>query len=267
MSSIDDFSPVDPHEDGETDIRLQVFLSRSGACSRRGAVEILETGRVRVNGTVMREPGFRIKPGDEVSLDGKQLSLNRKNIYVLLNKPSGYVCSSDDPEGRSLALDLLTPYQDIRLFSVGRLDFLSTGLIIFTNDGSFANIVSHPRSKIEKEYLVEARKEIPQEFLEEFKKGIFFDGEKYRIQSYKIISPRVVSLVLVEGKNREIRNAFAARKHTIKSLERVRIGTIKISGLATGRYRVLKDQEIEWLLAQGKSQPKGQGRAPGGRRH
>lgn len=266
MSSIDDFSPVDPHEDGDSDIRLQVYLSRSGACSRRGAVEILESGRVRVNGTVMREPGFRIKPGDEVSLDGQKISLNRKNIYVLLNKPSGYVCSSDDPEGRSLALDLLTPYQDVRLFSVGRLDFLSTGLIIFTNDGSFANIVSHPRSKIEKEYLVEARKEIPQEFLEEFKRGIYFDGEKYRIQSYKIISPRVVSLILIEGKNREIRNAFAARKHTIKNLERIRIGAIKNTGLPMGRYRVLKDQEIEWLLAQGKNAA-GQGRSASGRRH
>jgi 23S rRNA pseudouridine2605 synthase len=258
LNSIDDFDELPLGPDTEaSDIRLQVYLARSGVCSRRGAAELLSLGSVRVNGRIIREPGFRVKTNDEVIVDGKKIKLATKSIYVLLNKPVGYVCSNNDPEGRLLAGDLLIPYRDQRLFSVGRLDYMSSGLIIFTNDGNFSNIVSHPRNKIEKEYLVEARKEIPKEFLEEFKKGIYFDGDCYRIQSYRLVSPRVVSLVLTEGKNREIRNAFAARKHTIKSLERVRIGCINNTGLASGRYRALREQEIQWLLGHAQRRPHG----------
>jgi 23S rRNA pseudouridine2605 synthase len=255
LNLTDDFTPLPDEEGG--DIRLQVYLARAGVCSRRGAAEILELGSVRVNGRTIREPGYRVKEGDEVAVDGQIVRQMVKQIYMVLNKPVGYVCSNDDPEGRNMAVDLLTPYKDIRLFSVGRLDFLTSGLIIFTNDGTFANNISHPRNKIEKEYLVEAKKEIRREFLEEFKRGIYFEGERYRLQSYKIIAPRVVSLILVEGKNREIRNAFAARKHTIKSLERIRIGCIKITGLETGRFRALRDQEIQWLMAHAQGRPHG----------
>jgi len=247
LSSIDDFSPL-PEDNGDSELRLQVFLARAGACSRRGAAEILQVGRVRVNGQVIREPGFRIKPEDIVTLDGKTVKLAKNLVYIALHKPAGYVCSSHDPEGRALALDLLGSYADVRLFSVGRLDFLSKGLIFFTNDGAFSNIVSHPRSGVEKEYIVETKKDVPQEFFEEFKKGIYFEGVRYHIESYKINSPRECTLILTEGKNREIRNAFSARNHTIKSLTRVRIGCVKLGSLQEGRYRSLQDHEIIWLV-------------------
>ncbi len=236
--------------DHET-IRLQVFLAHAGLSSRRGAEEMIALGRVRVNGKIIKERGYRVKDNDKVQVDGKAVQPIQKKIYLALNKPIGYVCSNDDPEGRALAKDLIHSYNDIRLFSVGRLDYLSAGLIFFTNDGAFSNLVSHPRSGVEKEYEVEAKKEIPDEFLKEFTNGIFAAGERYRIISYKrLSSPRKVSMVLREGKNREIRNAFAARKITIKSLVRIRIGCVKLGTLAPGAWRTLQSHEIQWFIDQ-----------------
>ncbi len=239
-------------EDNLQSIRLQVYLSHAGISSRRAAEEIIESGKVRVNGKIIKERGHRVLTSDEVRLDGKIIHLVQKKIYVALNKPEMFVCTNDDPENRSLAVDLIHSYHDLRLFSVGRLDFLSSGLIIYTNDGNFANTVAHPRSGIEKEYEIEARKEITDDFLNEFVKGIHAAGEKYQIKSYKKLAPRKVSLVLTEGKNREIRNACAARKVTIKSLKRVRIGTLKIGNLALGAYRLLSQSELEWFMSQSK---------------
>lgn len=234
---------------GGTGIRLQVFLSHAGISSRRAAEEIISDGRVRVNGKIARERGHRVAPGDEVTVDGKKIHQVNQKIYLALHKPEQYVCSSHDPEGRALAVDLLVSYRDMRLFSVGRLDFLSTGLIIFTNDGDFANRVAHPRSEVDKEYEIEARKELPDAFLEEFVKGIHFDGEKYQIKSWKRLGPRKASIVLTEGKNREIRNACAARRVTLRKLHRVRIGPLRLGSLKPGAYRPLTPDEIDWFTS------------------
>lgn len=248
LSSLPDWD--DEGAAGDETMRLQVFLAHAGLCSRRGAEEMIALGRVRVNGTLVKERGHRVAAGDQVSVDNKPVKMVQKLIYVALNKPSGYVCSADDPEGRALAVDLIHSYRDMRLFSVGRLDFLSSGLIFFTNDGNFSNTVSHPRSGVEKEYEVEARKEISDEFLKEFVKGIYVGAERYRIASWRRIEARKVALVLKEGKNREIRNAFAARKITIKNLTRVRIGCVKLGNLAPGAYRSLGSHEVAWFLGQ-----------------
>lgn len=236
----------------EGGLRLQVFLAHAGVASRRAAEEIIAEGRVRVNGKVVRERGYRVGKADEVMLDGRKIHQVNQKIYLILNKPEQYVCSAQDPEGRALAQDLLVSYRDVRLFSVGRLDYMSSGLIIFTNDGDFSNRVAHPRNEIEKEYEIETRKELTDEFLEEFKKGIFFEGERYRIKSYRRTGPRKALLVLTEGKNREIRNACAARKINIRKLHRVRIGMVRLGTLKTGAYRLLTPDEVEWLSGQGK---------------
>lgn len=235
-------------ESGDEGIRLQVFLAHAGVSSRRGAEDVIAAGRVRVNGRIAKERGMRIGPKDEVIVDGRVIRLSQNKIYIALNKPSGYVCTNDDPEKRPLAKDLLGSYSDVRLFSVGRLDFLSEGLIFFTNDGDWSNAVSHPRSNVEKEYEIEARKEIPDDFLEEFMQGIHFDGERYKISAYKRKGPRVAVLTLVEGKNREIRNACAARRVTLKRLERIRIGCVKLGNLQPGAYRTLGEHEVSWFI-------------------
>jgi 23S rRNA pseudouridine2605 synthase len=258
QSGDDEYPDVASRDDDDQDtLRLQVFLAHAGLCSRRGAEEMIALGRVRVNGKLVKERGYRVKPEDNIQVDGKSVKPVQKKIYVALNKPIGYVCSNDDPEGRALAKDLIHSYHDIRLFSVGRLDYLSAGLIFFTNDGAFSNQVSHPRAGVEKEYEVEAKKEISDEFLKEFMTGIYAAGERYRISSYRRIGPRKVSLVLKEGKNREIRNAFAARKLTIKSLVRTRIGCVKLGTMAPGTWRALQAHEIQWFVDQEK--PHGRG--------
>jgi 23S rRNA pseudouridine2605 synthase len=248
-----DLNPINTFDEDETqdvavqDVRLQTVLSSAGLCSRRTASDLLRASRITVNGTIIREPGFRVRNDDVILIDGKEIKRKHRHVYLAINKPVGYVCSNADPEGRKILIDLFSAYKDVRLFSVGRLDFLSSGLIFFTNDGAFANLVSHPRNGFEKEYFVETKKNIPIDFLEEFKKGIYAEGERYRIKSYRILNPSAVSLVLNEGKNKEIRNAFAARKHTIKKLHRVRIGSVQLGNLETGKYRILSKHEIEWF--------------------
>ena len=125
-------------------VRLQVFLARSGVASRRASEKIILDGRVSVNGTVVTELGTKVTPDDKVLLDGKEISLEETMRYVLLNKPKGYVCSSNDEKGREKAIDLLKENYSERLYNVGRLDMFSSGLIIFTNDGDFASVLSHP---------------------------------------------------------------------------------------------------------------------------
>jgi len=227
--------------------------------SRRGAVDIINAGRVTVNGKVIKEPGFRVTPEDEIRLDRGLLKLKKKHIYLVLHKPTKYLCSNTDPSGRSLAIDLIKPVISDRLFNVGRLDYLTSGLLIFTNDGSFNEKMLHPRFNVEKEYLVVTKKEIPEELMEQFKQGITIEGVRYKAKDYYMRGPRQVSLILEEGKNREIRNVFLSRNIFVKRVHRVRMGQLQIKGLAPGQFRHLKSSEVQMLLdiAEGKKKNPG----------
>ena len=136
-------------------IRLQAFLAHCGLASRRACENIITDGRVSVNGKLVNELGTKVSENDVVCVDGKQISLEKRKIYVLLNKPAGYVCTQNDEKDRPVAVDILKEKYSERLYNVGRLDMFSRGAIIFTNDGDFAAKLSHPSSEIEKEYLVE----------------------------------------------------------------------------------------------------------------
>lgn len=231
----------------EPGVRLQVYVARAGAASRRAAEEIIAAGRVSVNGATVRERGSRVFPGDAVLLDGKPLRPERRRVYLALNKPPGYICSSDDPQGRPLALDLLPGTRE-RVYGVGRLDFLSCGLILFTNDGEFAAKLGHPASGVEKEYIVEATGHVPDEVILAFERGITIEGEHYRARSVNRIGSRCVRVVLVEGKNREIRRVFSHfRLHPMR-LRRVRVGPVRLGGLPEGESRRLTDAEVAALL-------------------
>lgn len=224
-------------------LRLQLYMARSGVASRRKCEFIIAQGRVRVNDQRVTQPGVIITD-EEVTLDGRTLKPLKTYVYLALNKPKGYLCSNSDPQGRPLAVDLLKNTWPSRLYSVGRLDFLSSGLIFFTNDGDFTRCVSHPSAKIEKEYLVETREEIPEDFLKHCKKGLTVNGIHYRIQGYTYLSHKRVKLVLTEGRNREIRRLFLHRRLKIKELHRLRIGRIGICGLKSGEYRFLSSKEV-----------------------
>lgn len=240
-------------------VRLHVYLARCGVASRRGAEKLIAQGRVALNGAVVRTQGTLVNEPDVVYFDGRRVYPTRRMIYLALNKPPKFLSTSADPEGRPTVLDLLKNEFPMRMFTVGRLDFLSSGLILVTNDGDFAQATMHPRSEIEKEYIVETKKEITAELLDQFKRGVTVEGETYAIDGYTMKNRFRVNLVLHEGKNREIRRVFQYWKIAVKRIHRVRIGPVRIKGIGSGEYRHLTDEEIVWFLARGGGGQRGRG--------
>jgi len=223
--------------------RLQVYLAHAGIASRRASEKIIAQGRITVNGRRVSAPGEKVLPGDDVRLDGREIKTESRLLYFILNKPPFYITSSFDPQGRALALDLLPPCPE-RLYNVGRLDYRSSGLIIFTNDGKFTARVGHPRSEIEKEYLVDSSVPVPDRALEEFGRGLIIDGVLYRAREIERLGKRSLRVVLVEGKNREIRRVFSHFHLHPERIHRIRIGPISIGGLEEGASRPLGADEL-----------------------
>jgi 23S rRNA pseudouridine2605 synthase len=230
-------------------IRLQLFMARCGVASRRRCEDFIREGRVTVNGQ-RASIGTKVGPDDLVCLDRRKLSLETGLAYIVVNKPRGYLCSNEDDRNRPLVKDLLRriPY---RLYHVGRLDLMSSGLIFYTNDGRFARLVSHPSSAIEKEYLLEASQPIPEELLKRYQRGISVEGQRYRLKRYRYLSPKKAALTLIEGKNREIRRVFEGLRLRLDGIHRTRIGCVTDKGLALGQYRRLQPAEVEWFFKRG----------------
>ncbi len=237
-------------------LRLQVFLARCGVGSRRKCEEYIAEGRVTVNGKAVLTAGHKVAPEDNVTFDGRPVKPEKEFVYIALHKPSGFICSNQDQDGRPLAKDLLADASNRRLYNVGRLDYMTSGLIFFTNDGDFTKLMSHPSSHVEKEYIVTTKKEIPKELMEQFKKGIAVQGEYFRLKRYQFKGTRTVAITLEEGKNKELRKVFLSKNITIKSIHRIRIGNIKLTGLDSGRFRKLTKKEVEQLKSQAEENKK-----------
>jgi 23S rRNA pseudouridine2605 synthase len=218
--------------------------------SRRAAEKLILQGRITVNGRTVTVLGEKVLPCDDVCFDGKQVKAESRMLYMVLNKPPLYICSSSDPQGRLLALDLLPPCRE-RLYNVGRLDYRSSGLIIFTNDGNFAAMIGHPKAEIEKEYLVESTVPIPDRAVEEFARGLIIEGVLYRARMIERTGRKSLRVVLVEGKNREIRRVFSHFRLHPERLQRIRIGPIGIGNLKEGESRPLTKEELNKFRAVG----------------
>lgn len=229
-------------------MRLQVYLAHAGAASRRSAETLITAGRVSVNGKIVSVLGEKVLPGDQVCLDGVLVQIENQRWHLALHKPTDYICSSADPQGRPLARDLLPKNIKERLYNVGRLDYRSSGLIIFTNDGDFAAKVSHPSAGIEKEYILETSGIIPETVPEAFMQGIDIEGIHYQAVRVERLGKKSLGIILVEGKNREIRRVFSYfHLHLIK-LRRIRIGPVLLGDLKAGASRALTNQELSGLL-------------------
>lgn len=229
-------------------IRLQAYLAQCGIASRRACEDYITAGRVKINGEVKTELGVRVFSGDAVLFDDKPVLPEAQKHYVMLNKPTGYVCSMSDPQGRSLAVDLIKPYYEERLYNVGRLDYFSSGLILFTNDGAFTKKVGHPSSGLEKEYYVVCSLPIPDSVLYDFCEGVDIEGEKYKAVKVSRIDNYSATVTLVEGKNREIRKVFAHYDLYPKILRRIRFGSLLLDDLKEGQSRSLTEKEVSDLL-------------------
>jgi len=230
------------------EIRLQTYLAHCGVASRRASEQIILDGRVSVNGKLVRELGSKVTDNDTVLLDGKKIKIESRKRYVLLNKPAGFVCSNSDEKGRQVALDLLRDSYSERLYNVGRLDMYSKGMILFTNDGDFAAKLSHPSSQIEKEYIVETSQDVSEETAKLLEKGLRIDNVFYKCVCCQLLKPRKIKIVLIEGKNREIRKMLESQNIGTRSLVRVRIGNINLDKLAPGQHRDLTEKEVKGLL-------------------
>lgn len=230
-------------------LRLQVAIAHSGLCSRRKAEDLILAGRVRVNGQPVQELGTKVNPGDRIEVDGQVLAAEERKHYLVLNKPAGYLCAASDQYGRPLAVDLFGREIAERIYNVGRLDFESSGLVIFTNDGIFAAGVSHPSSHIVKQYRVNTDKPVSEDFAQAFMRGIADAGDILRAEAVRQLAPNQLLINLREGKNREIRRALAAFGLHAWVLHRVAIGPVAIGELARGAFRPLSQDELAQLRA------------------
>ncbi len=232
-------------------MRLNKFLSTAGVAARRKADDIIAAGRVSVNGKIVTSLGAQVnEKNDEVAVDGKRISLPLSFVYIKLHKPKGYACTNSDEKGRKTIFDLVPSSQ--RLFSIGRLDYDTEGLIILTNDGDFANKVSHPSGEIEKEYIVKIEGDIKQSELAVLRNGVVIDGQRLPKAKVKVAGVQAnatrLSVVIHEGLNHQVRKMFEAIGKNITLLKRVRIGGVKLGGLKRGEYKPLKPYELDQLI-------------------
>ena len=238
------------HEDHEEKntmlIRLQKYLAQAGVCSRREGERLITGGRVAVNGTVVTELGARVDPEtDGVTVDGKPVIGAEEPVYILLNKPPGYI-SSCRHRNEKIVLDLIET--DRRVYPVGRLDKASEGLLLLTNDGRLHLKMSHPSFDHEKEYEVTVARAISDDELRAMGAGIVISGRRTRPARVKRLSARKFRIVLLEGRNRQIRKMLGALNHEAIRLQRTRMAGIRLGKLAVGAFRQLTDKEKEVLL-------------------
>ncbi|MCI6542304.1 MAG: rRNA pseudouridine synthase [Firmicutes bacterium] len=231
-------------------MRLNKFLSTSGVCSRRKADELIENGEIVVNGKVETRLGANIdEKKDKVVCKGKEVVLTNDFVYYKLNKPKGYICSNDDEKDRKTIFELLP--KDKRLFSVGRLDYNTEGVILVTNDGQLAEAISHPRYEVNKEYVATIEGKILESELAVLRAGVVENGKrmpKARVQRLETDGKTTkVSVIINEGQNRQVRRMFEAIGKTIVLLKRVRVGEITLGGLKRGGYKELNAIEMAYV--------------------
>ena len=229
-------------------LRLSLFLARCGIASRRGADAIIESGAVKVNNIRVVDAYYKVDPlKDTVTYNNKKVTYALKHVYLALHKPPGYLADLADSRNRRLARSLLQTEE--RVFPVGRLDYNSEGLMLFTSDGDFANRVMHPRYEVEKEYLVKLRGMLDERALQQALHGVSVEGELYRVDRIEPVSVTDQKnawyrVIVHEGKNRMIRKVADALAHPVLRLKRVRIGSVRLGALKPGESRALTAREV-----------------------
>jgi 23S rRNA pseudouridine2605 synthase len=227
-------------------VRLNKYLASCGIGSRRGCEELIETGRVEVNGSPCLKLATRITPADFVRLDGKRV-LPKEEMVVIFHKPRGYVCTRSDELGRQTIYHLLPPALHA-LHHVGRLDTDSEGMLILTNDGDLSQRLMHPSKSVEKEYLVTSNQAFENAHLDQFLAGVFTEEGKLKAKHIERISARRIKVILDHGAKRQIRVMFEALGYQVTKLLRVRIGNLWLGDLEPAQYAILNRKEIAMLL-------------------
>lgn len=231
-------------------MRLNKYIAAAGICSRRKADELIANGNVKINGAVMKELGFDVKEGDQVQVNGRLIDGNVDKVYVLLNKPVGYITSMDDDKDRATVAELVSDIPE-RLFPVGRLDYNTSGLLIMTNDGELTYTLTHPRHEVYKTYVAKVAGVFSEKRASMLRRGVDIGGFVTAPAKVKVIKqmPRyaVVEIKIREGRNRQVRKMFAAVGNKVQELERTAIGEVRLGRMMEGHYRKLTKKEIEYL--------------------
>jgi 23S rRNA pseudouridine2605 synthase len=232
-------------------MRINKYIAGAGITSRRKADELIRRGQVTVNGKKMTEPGYDVRPGDTVSVEGREIRSEEKKVYYLLNKPIGVITSVNDEEGRYTVVDLMQDVEQ-RVFPVGRLDYNTSGLLFMTNDGDFAYHLTHPKNHVGKTYIVRIAGNITKGKVERLRRGVDIGGYVTRPADVEVIMwtkhSTQLRVTLHEGKNRQIRRMFAAVGHPVQELTRISYGNVTLGHLKAGQYRKLNPSEVNYLM-------------------
>lgn len=235
--------------EGKFELRLQKFIADCGVTSRRKAEQLITQGRVTVNGEIVMELGTKVDPENDIVLvDGHLADLNAvEPIYLILHKPRGFVTTLNDPEGRETVMDLVKDVNE-RIYPVGRLDYLSEGLLIMTNDGELANMVMHPKFNVQKVYEVKVFGSVTETILNKLRAGAYLEEGFVKPTSVRVIkqlpTKTWLEFRLNEGRNREIRRLCEAVGLTVDKLKRLAIGGLSVEGVAPGKYRLMSKQQM-----------------------
>ena len=221
--------------------RINKYIASCGICSRRKAEEYVLAGRVKVNDIIIKDLAYKVKEEDIIKIDDNIINKEERKVYIMLNKPKGYVTTSHEQFGRKSVLDLID--EDVRVYPIGRLDMYTEGLLLLTNDGEFSNKMMHPRNKVEKTYIVTTDTKITNKQINDLRTGVDIGGYITKPAKVRILNNNRLEIIISEGKNRQVRRMCESVGINLLNLRRVKIGNLKLGNLQSGKYRYLTEQE------------------------
>ncbi|MEM8527341.1 MAG: pseudouridine synthase [Bacteroidota bacterium] len=237
-------------EDSSVGMRLNKFIAHSGVCSRRQAAELVKTGKIKVNGTVLKEPGYQLEAGDRVEYKGKVLAIEGKKVYLLMNKPKNTITTLKDEKGRRTVHDLIKSKVEERVYPVGRLDRNTLGLLVLTNDGDLAQRLAHPSYEIQKYYEVTLDKVVTEKHIEQIKAGLELEDGPTPVDAVHFLDEKDKTQVGIKihiGRNRIVRRIFEHLGYQVKRLDRTYYAGLTKKDLPRGWFRHLTEQEVIML--------------------
>lgn len=240
--------------DGE--MPLNKYLAHCGVCSRRDAVELIKTGKVKVNGKLITEPGHKVTDKDDVNFNGKRVYVQKELVYILLNKPKDYITTSEDPQGRKTIMDLMKGVTTQRIYPVGRLDRNTTGVLLLTNDGELTQKLSHPSFQVKKVYEVTLDRTLEKSDFEQLLKGVVLEDGFVAPDALGYVDPKnkkVVGIEIHSGRNRIVRRMFEFLGYDVKGLDRVLFANLTKKNVDRGKWRYLNEKEVRLLKFLNKS--------------